>query len=139
MTINCGEKNHPPNPQWPQIKLPGGKIIKVEIVKTEEERALGLMFRYSLPEDRGMLFIFEKEDYQRFWMKNCFFPLDLIFMDRKGKIVDIKENFEPCKEEPCPTYTSKEKSIYVLEVQGGFCKKNNIKTGIELDLSDILK
>lgn len=134
MTINCQKEKSEDTYQWPEVIFPGGKSVKVEIAKTEEERVLGLMFRHSIPEDRGMLFIFEKEDFQSFWMKNCFFPLDLIFIDKNGKIVDIKENFQPCKEDPCPTYKSKEKALYVLEVQGGFCRKNNITTGIFLKL-----
>ncbi|MEJ5165623.1 MAG: DUF192 domain-containing protein [Thermoanaerobaculia bacterium] len=138
LTINCHKENPQNSYQWPEVVFPNGKSVKVEIAKTEEERALGLMFRHSLPEDRGMLFIFEKEDFQSFWMKNCFFPLDLIFIDKKGKIVDIKENFEPCKEDPCPTYKSKEKAIYVLEVEGGFVRKNNIKIGIEVKFQDVL-
>jgi len=134
LMINCEEKGDTNSYNWPKIQLPNGSFLKVEIAKTEEERALGLMFRHSLPENRGMLFIFEKEEYQSFWMKNCFFPLDLIFMDKNGKIVDIKENFEPCKDDPCPSYKSKEKAKYVLEVNGGFCKKNNIKVGLLLKL-----
>lgn len=138
LTINCQKETLENSYKWPEVIFPGGKSVKVEIAKTEEERALGLMFRHSLPEGRGMLFIFEKEDFQSFWMKNCFFPLDLIFIDKNNKIVDIKENFEPCKEDPCPTYKSKEKAIYVLEVQGGFVKNNNIRTGIEVKFKNVL-
>ncbi len=129
LTLNCAKADEKRQYNWPLVKFSGEVKVKVEIAKTEEERNLGLMFRRSLKEGYGMLFVFEKEDYQSFWMKNCFFPLDLIFIDRNGKIVDIKENFEPCKEDPCPSYQSKEKAKFVLEVNAGFCKKNKIKLG----------
>ncbi len=138
LMISCEKSEDEQKYNWQKIQLPDGKFIKIEIARTEEERALGLMFRHSLPEDRGMLFIFEEEDFQSFWMKNCFFPLDLIFMDKNGKIVDTKENFEPCKEDPCPSYKSKEKAKYVLEVNSNFCKKNNIKIGDSLKLPAIV-
>lgn len=127
--ISCQKSEETVNYKWPEIIFSNGVKIKVEIAKTEEERAIGLMFRHSIPQDYGMLFIFEKEDYQSFWMKNCFFPLDIIFFNSSFMIVDIKEEFEPCGADPCPTYTSKEKAIYVLEVNSGFCKKNGLKIG----------
>lgn len=137
LTISCSKSKGELTYKWEYVEFSDKLKIKVEIVKTEEERALGLMFRHSLKEDSGMLFIFEVEDYQSFWMKNCFFPLDIIFLDKNGKIVDIKENFLPCQEDPCPSYQSREKAKYVLEVNAGFSKKNNIKIGQKLKLPSI--
>ena len=76
-----------------------------------------------------MLFIFEGEDYWSFWMKNTLIPLDLIFISDQYTIVDIKENFKPCKVDNCDSYTSKKKAKYVLEVNSGFVKENNVKIG----------
>ncbi len=109
--------------------LLAGQRVKVEIADEPYEHARGLMFRKKLAEDGGMLFILSDEDYRTFWMKNTLIPLDLIFIDRNAKIVDIKQDFQPCKQEPCETYTSKVPAMYVLEVNGGFTERNGIKAG----------
>ena len=106
-----------------------GVIVNVEIADQPEERTLGLMNREILEINHGMLFIFEGEDYWSFWMKNTLIPLDLIFISDQYTIVDIKEDFKPCKVNNCDTYTSKEKAKYVLEVNSGFVEENNIKIG----------
>ena len=100
-------------------------IINVQIADDNEERMKGLMFIEKLDENGGMLFIFEKEDYQAFWMKNTLIPLDMIFINDELQIVDIK-NAIPCKRDPCAIYTSKQPARYVLEVNGGFAAKNSI-------------
>ena len=66
-----------------------GKKIRVEVVRTEDEKARGLMFRDKLGTDEGMLFVYEKEEFLTFWMKNTPLPLSIAFIDQKGKIVDI--------------------------------------------------
>ena len=104
-------------------------IIKVEIADQPEERTLGLMNREILEPNHGMLFIFEGEDYWSFWMRNTLIPLDLMFISDQYTIVDIKEDFQPCKVNNCETYTSREKAKYVLEVNSGFVKENNVKIG----------
>ena len=102
--------------------------IDVEISDDNEERAKGLMYRKRLNDNDGMLFIFNNESYQTFWMKNTLIPLDMIFIDSKFAIIDIK-NAIPCKEEPCTLYTSSKPARYVLEVSAGFTRKNNIILG----------
>jgi len=104
-------------------------VVNVEIADQPGERTLGLMNRDILEKDHGMLFIFEGEDYWSFWMKNTLIPLDLIFISDQYTIVDIKENFQPCKVDNCDSYTSKKKAKYVLEVNSGFVKENNVKIG----------
>ena len=111
-----------------QVLINNGKediIINVQIADDNEERMKGLMFIEKLDENGGMLFIFEKEDYQAFWMKNTLIPLDMIFINDELQIVDIK-NAIPCKRDPCAIYTSKQPARYVLEVNGGFAAKNSI-------------
>ncbi len=104
----------------------------VEVAITFEERALGLMNRKQLPDNYGMLFIFNNEEYQSFWMKNTLIPLDIIYADKDKKIVHIYHNVQPCKEEECPTYPSSSPAQYVLEIYGGSSKKMNIKEGDRL-------
>jgi hypothetical protein len=78
--------------------------FKVEIADTPEKRRAGLMHRVSLPENQGMLFVFEKPGIYGFWMKNTLIPLDIIWLDENFKVVYIKENVQPCLEENCPIF-----------------------------------
>ena len=106
--------------------------IFVEVPDDREEFARGLMFRKHLPWNSGMLFAFDDEEPRRFWMKNTLIPLDMIFVDSSSKIIDIKENVPPCKQEECPTYPSVEPAQYVLEVNAGFVQENGVKIGDRL-------
>ena len=108
-----------------------GRIF-VEVPDDREEFARGLMFRNHLPWNAGMLFAFDEEEIRRFWMKNTLIPLDMIFVDSSSKIIDIKENVPPCKQEECPTYPSKEPAQYVLEVNAGFVQEKGVKIGDRL-------
>lgn len=108
--------------------LMNGKKIKVEIVDTELERERGLMYRESLQENSGMLFVFPDSEIRSFWMKNTLIPLDIIFINENLEIVDIK-NAIPCSSEPCILYTSNLPIKYVLEVNSGFSEENNIAIG----------
>jgi len=102
--------------------------IKAEIADTDEKRLRGLMFRESLPESEGMLFVFDKEDYYGFWMMNMSFPIDIIWISANHTVVHIEKNVQPCKVS-CPFYTPNEKALYVLEVSGNFTEKHGIKLG----------
>lgn len=109
-------------------------IIKVEVADTPEERSHGLMFRESLCDNCGMLFVFENEDYHNFWMKNTIIPLDMIFISEDNKIIDIIQA-EPCKEDPCQVYKPKEKAKYILEVNKEYSSSNNLRTGDNVKIS----
>lgn len=102
------------------------KKIEVEIAENEAERNKGLMFRSFLPDSVGMLFIFEKPDTHSFWMKNTSIPLDIIYVGPDKKIVSIAENTQPYSEESIPPYGLVQ---YVVEVNAGFSKQNNIQSG----------
>ncbi|MBW3001570.1 DUF192 domain-containing protein [Candidatus Woesearchaeota archaeon] len=112
----------------------GGVQVNVELPKTPAEMARGLMHRESLGENDGMLFVFEQEGKPGFWMKNTLIPLDMIFIDADNKIVDIL-SAEPCEEDPCQSYVSKDDAKYVLEVNQGFAQKHNIQIGDEVKLN----
>ena len=132
--IGCA-KNFDEN--YKQVYIDNGKElikINVEIADDEQEQIKGLMFREKLNEWGGMLFIFEYEQEQSFWMKNTLIPLDMIFIDEDFKIVDIK-NAVPCKEDPCALYKSLKPAKYVLEVNRNFTAKNNIKIDDKLVLT----
>jgi hypothetical protein len=105
----------------------GDKIsVSVEVVKTQEARQLGLMYRKSLAKKSGMLFIFENEREHPFTMKNTYIPLDMIFINRRSKITGIVKNTLPKTKGP---YTINAPSLYVLEVNAGFCRENGIEKG----------
>ena len=102
-----------------------GKKIRVEVVRREEEKARGLMFRDKLGADEGMLFVYEKEEFLTFWMKNTPLPLSIAFIDQKGRIVDI-QNMEPFS---LRTHTSARPARYALEMNRNWFQKNGIKVG----------
>ena len=90
----------------------------------------------SLPEDKGMLFIFEHEHSLGFWMKNTLIPLSIGFFDAKQRLIDIQE-MKPASslmEREVPTYQSSGPALYALEMNEGWFKKHKIKVGARLQL-----
>jgi uncharacterized protein len=104
----------------------GVQVFTVEVAKTEQERATGLMYRKELPEGRGMLFDFSPEQQVSMWMKNTFIPLDMIFVRGDGRILRIAENTEPQSEK---IISSGGLVKGVIEVAGGTAKKLGIAPG----------
>jgi len=104
------------------------KIIKIdiEIADNDYERTQGLMHRQILPDNAGMLFIFERSEPRSFWMRNTYIPLDIIFADGNRQIVTIQKNTKPLSYAQIP---SKRNSKYVVEVNAGFCNKYGIAVG----------
>lgn len=112
--------------------------LKVEFADTDEERMKGLMNRTSLQGIDGMLFIFEIDDYQAFWMKNTLIPLDMIFFDSSKKFTNIHRNAEPCPKEQdiCPSYPSEGKIKYVLETESGFLDSELINENTTFEIKE---
>ncbi len=104
----------------------GRQAFQVEVMENDEQRARGLMFRREMAADRGMLFDFKKVQPVAFWMKNTYIPLDMIFIDERGEIVNIAENTEPLSERSVP---SGRPVLGVLEVNAGISRKYGIKPG----------
>ena len=104
----------------------GVHSFTVEVVATDEERAKGLMFRRELPEGRGMLFDFKREQPVAFWMRNTYVPLDMIFIRADGRILRIAENTEPLSTKIIP---SGGLAKAVLEVPAGTAQKYGIRPG----------
>lgn len=105
----------------------GNKTITAEIAKTEKEITKGLSGRKSLAKDKGMLFVFPDIGLYTFWMKDTLIPLDIIWI-LDDEIVDIK-TLQPETPDSIPTYASPNEVNYVLEVNAGFAKENNVKIG----------
>lgn len=106
----------------------GQAVIELEVASTPEQQAMGLMYRTSLPDNRGMLFPFEEARYAQFWMKNVAINLDMIFL-RQGVIEAIYPNVPPCVAEPCPTYGPNTIVDQVIELKGGRANELGLKKG----------
>ncbi len=113
------------------IKI-GNTAIIIEVADTPGTRARGLSGRPSLPENHGMLFVFDKADYHPFWMKEMLIPLDFVWIEN-GRIVEITENVKPEDYPPPNFFASKYATDKVLEINAGAAKKFNIKAGDKIN------
>ncbi len=111
------------------IDASGGESVRVRVEIADDyfEHAKGLMYRKSLGQNRGMLFVYEEESELSFYMKNTSIPLSIAFMDAEGKIVDIQQR-KPFDDEP-PSYVSAEPAQYALEVNQGFFEERGVEVG----------
>ena len=122
-------------PQVLPLTLPSGKVLQAELMVKDEDRAMGLMFRPSLPLDRGLLFVFDDVDFHGIWMKNCRFPIDIVWLDEERRVVHVAEAVPPCKAEPCPVYTPMKKAAYVVEINAGQARREKATLGSRLDFA----
>lgn len=106
-----------------------GISVTVEIADDAASRERGLMFRESLPPDHGMLFVYETERVLQFWMRNTRLPLDIGFLDRSGRIVDIQQ-MEPMLEK---THSSRAPAMYALEMAQGWFEEHGVKVGDQVE------
>ena len=125
----------PPDPE-PGTSMPTGEIafpeasptlkIQAELAKTEHDIEKGLMYRRSMSDNQGMFFKLDSRRVHTFWMHNTCIPLDMMFVEEDGLIVGIVEGAAPLTDDVrsvgCP-------SSYVLEVNGGWSRKNGVKPG----------
>lgn len=102
------------------------KKIEVELAENDEERMQGMMYRKSMDDGKGMLFIFQREEPQSFWMKNTIIPLDIMYVNSKKEIIKIYKNTIPFSENSLP---SEKPATYVVEVSGGFADRYGVKEG----------
>jgi len=102
------------------------KKIDIELAENDDERMQGMMYRKTMDDSKGMLFIFQQEEPQSFWMKNTIMPLDIIYVNSRKEIVKIFKNTTPFSEKSLP---SEKPATYVVEVGGGFTDRYGIKEG----------
>jgi uncharacterized membrane protein (UPF0127 family) len=122
-----------PEPPTVTIHPSGGEEVKVRVRIADDfvERIMGLRGRRSLPENRGMLFVYtEEEEELSYTMEDTLVPLSIAFMDSEGRIVDIKA-MEPGTDGP---YTNEEPAQYALEVNQGFFEENGVEVGDRAEL-----
>ena len=117
------------------VSTPNGEVeVKVEVVATEAKIQKGLMFRRHLPLDAGMLFLMGTEREWPFWMRNTLIPLDMLFIASDMKVAGIVERAEPLTED---LRTVGKPSSYVLEVNGGWSKKNAVTAGAQVRFENV--
>lgn len=115
------------------------ETIQLEVARTPQQQAMGLMFRSPLPDDRGMLFSFDPPRPVSFWMKNVPVDLDMVFLF-DGVVMAIAANVPPCTSDPCPTYGPEPTVIIdrVIELRGGRAAELELEVGdrIEIEFLD---
>jgi hypothetical protein len=114
-------------------------MLHVEIARTVEARSFGLMLRTSLPENAGMLFVFEEDGRWGFWMKNTLIPLSIGFIDRAWRLLEIQDMAVAADPNngPWPIYEPARAYRYALEVNQRFFERKGIKPGARLELRPV--
>lgn len=111
-----------------------GTLVNVEIVYSGHDKEIGLTEHANLQPNEGMWFIFDESKAYPFWTKGMDFPIDIIWVDENYKIVDLKENLQPCNIDSCAQYRAKVPIRYALEVPAGFVRSNRIQIGKTIDV-----
>jgi uncharacterized membrane protein (UPF0127 family) len=132
----------PKDPEKPPVLRTGkvtftgakGDTVTVEIAENDHDRQRGLMYRKSMPDDRGMIFWFQEKDNHAFWMHNTCIPLDMLYIDGDGLIVGIEENTPTMSDDTfevgCP-------SQYVLELNAGWARAHGVRAGQKVKIEGI--
>lgn len=108
----------------------GRHVFQVEVARTPDERARGLMFRRFMPQDRGMLFDFERSEPVAMWMQNTYIPLDIVFIRADGTVARVHEGAEPLSTRTIP---SGEPVLSVLELNAGVAQRIALKAGDKVE------
>ena len=111
--------------------------IEVEVARNAMQRSRGLMFRGSLEQQKGMLFVYDYEQIQRVWMRNTLIPLDIVFISMQGKVVSFIKGLQPCVKDPCEVYTAMKKAKYMLEINAGVIDNKGIAVGQMLKIEEM--
>lgn len=122
------------NPRVPTAEF-GGVSLRIELATTTAAREQGLSGRESIPDDYGMLFVFDEPNYYGFWMKNTRISLDIFWLDDKGQVVSMVQSATP-DSYPRVFYPAASAS-YVLETAAGFAEAHGVATGTTLSLKNV--
>ncbi|HET9377019.1 MAG TPA: DUF192 domain-containing protein [Chthoniobacterales bacterium] len=108
----------------------GGASLKAEIAEDDQSREMGLMFRDSLPEDHGMLFIFDQPHQASFWMKNTKIPLSIAFLEN-DRVISEENSMRPFDETLIQSRSDKIR--YAIEVNAGWFDRHQVKPGTKVE------
>jgi uncharacterized membrane protein (UPF0127 family) len=134
--MNIKQEDPYANQDTIDISTEDGEVsLIVEYADTEAERRDGLMGRTTLDSNSGMLFVFSDEQERVFWMKDTYIPLDIIFIDGAGKIINIA--YDTKTNQTYDTYSSNGPAKYVIEVNAGWCKNNNVQMHDQISLDSL--
>jgi len=111
-------------------------VVTCEVASSHEERLKGLMFREELPVGEGMLFVYEYPHNVSFWMKNVLIPLDIIFLNETGTVINVEEaDVEiDVPDENLGSYCSIGPVLWVVEVNQDLCKLYDINVGTNVSI-----
>ena len=118
-----------------RVTLPDGFVVRAEVMRKAEDMMRGMMFRKSVAENRGMLFIHGKPGKYTYYMYQVEIPLDIIWLDTQKRVVEISENTPPCKTNAsqCPLYGGTKDALVVLELGGGVARKHGVQIGARIE------
>jgi len=108
--------------------------VVLEVADTPAAKQRGLMYRSSLADGHGMLFVFDEDDDHQFWMKNTLIPLDMIFIAADGRVVGVRANTTPLSNANVGVGTP---SRFVLEVPGGWAARRGVATNDRVELRGV--
>jgi uncharacterized membrane protein (UPF0127 family) len=114
------------------VTLPDGTKVKAEVMMNPKDMMRGMMFRDTFPEGKAMLFIHNSPTNQPYWMYQVKVPLDIVWMDKNHRVVEMVENAPPCKTEKasgCPNYGGNRTYSFVIELPGGYARKHGVREG----------
>ncbi|MSP61989.1 MAG: DUF192 domain-containing protein [Myxococcales bacterium] len=140
--IGCSHGS-PPSPPAARVRQPavlltperGAEVrVMVEVARTREQQARGMMFRDRIAPGTGMVFLFDHPQQLSFWMHNCYIPLDMIFIRSDLRVLGVVERAEPMTDDSRAVPGD---SQYVLEVAGGFAVAHQIGPGTRVQFLDI--
>ena len=136
LLVGCGEKASTAEDYYTTlIKLPDGTTIQAEQMRTPSEMLRGMMFRDSLKPDHGMLFTHGGPGRYSYWMFQVKIPLDIVWLDAGGHIVEISAPTPPCKDSvasKCPHFGGNVDALYVAEFAAGIVEKHHLGIGDHL-------
>jgi uncharacterized membrane protein (UPF0127 family) len=122
--------------RWMRVALPDGGEALAEVMVTPQERARGLMHRDALAPGRLMLLHYTEDGTRRIWMKHCRFPIDVAWLDARGRVLAVARDVPPCKQDPCPQYGPDIPSRDIVEGPAGWLDAHGVRVDGRIGLGD---
>ncbi len=125
--------NAPKGTEIIEVRFPGGANLQAEVAETPEKLLFGLAFRETLPDDHGIIMLFEESGLHKVWTKQYQFNVDLIWVNESKHVVHIVESVPPCASDPCEWHgPPPERARYLIEANSGFAERAQVALGQEL-------